>query len=277
MNELQKCELEILIEVDRICNKNNISYSLDGGTLLGAIRHKGFIPWDDDIDIMMPVNDYNRFLKVCEKDLGRDFFLQTAFNDFGGSLYAKIRKNNTTAMEDWTRNIKMHKGVWIDIFPTVGYKGEKYQKKCLASAAVADWLLGDCYYKTNFLSPNFKIRLLSKALSKIPLRWRRFTAKRITRKIFIDSDGCKLSYNVWTASAKLGAKYLYDSAIQGEYTTALFEGHEFSIVKRYDEYLKTLYGDYMQLPPEDKRTSGHNIVVLDLKNDYTKYEDGCIN
>lgn len=75
----------------------------------------------------------------------------------------------------------------------------------------------------------------------------------------------------------LGAKYLFDSSIQGEYTTALFEGHEFSIVKRYDEYLKTLYGDYMQLPPEDKRTSGHNIVVLDLKNDYTKYEDGCIN
>ena len=245
MNELQNCELEILIEVDRICKKNNISYSLDGGTLLGAIRHKGFIPWDDDVDIMMPLKDYNKFLEVCKSELGSDYFLQTAFNDFGGSLYAKIRKNNTTAMEDWTKNIKMHKGVWIDIFPTVGYKGEKYLQKCLASAAVADWLLGDCYYKDNFSSSNFKIRLLSKFLS----------------------------YNVWTASAKLGAKFLFDSSIQGEYTTAKFEGYDFSITKKYDEYLKTLYGDYMQLPPEDKRTSGHNIIVLDLENNYTKYEN----
>ncbi len=273
MNELQKCELEILIEVDRICKKNNLSYSLDSGTLLGAIRHKGFIPWDDDIDIMMPLKDYNRFLEVCKSELGRDYFLQTAFNDFGGSLYAKIRKNNTTAMEDWTKNIKMHKGVWIDIFPTVGYKGEKYQQKCLASAAAADWLLGDCYYKDNFSSPNFKIRLLSKFLSKIPLSLRRFIAKKVTKKIFVDSKGCEYSYNVWTASVKLGAKYLFDSSIHGEYTTAKFEGYDFSITKKYDEYLKTLYGDYMQLPPEDKRTSGHNIIVLDLENDYTKYEN----
>ena len=273
MNELQKCELEILIEVDRICKKNNISYSLDGGTLLGAIRHKGFIPWDDDVDIMMPLKDYNKFLEVCKSELGSDYFLQTAFNDFGGSLYAKIRKNNTTAMEDWTKNIKMHKGVWIDIFPTVGYKGEKYLQKCLASAAVADWLLGDCYYKDNFSSPNFKIRLLSKFLSKIPLSFRRFIAKKVTKKIFVDSKGCEYSYNVWTASAKLGAKFRFDSSIQGEYTTAKFEGYDFSITKKYDEYLKTLYGDYMQLPPEDKRTSGHNIIVLDLENNYTKYEN----
>lgn len=272
MNELQKCELEILIEFDRICKNNNISYSLDAGTLLGAIRHKGFIPWDDDIDIMMPLKDYNRFLEVCKSELGSDYFLQTAFNDFGGSLYAKIRKNNTAAMEDWTKNIKMHKGVWIDIFPTVGYKGEKYLQKCLTSAAVADWLLGDCYYKDNFSSPNFKIRLLSKFLSKIPLQLRRFIAKKVTKKIFVDSKGCEYSYNVWTVSAKLGANFLFDSSIQGEYTTAKFEGYDFSITKKYDEYLKTLYGDYMQLPPEDKRTSGHKIIVLDLENDYTKYE-----
>ena len=100
MNNLQKCELEILKEFDRICKKNNLSYSLNSGTMLGAIRHKGFIPWDDDIDVMMPAKDYKKLCKIAPKQLDSKFFLQTSYTDNWYPSIAKIRMNGTTAIEE---------------------------------------------------------------------------------------------------------------------------------------------------------------------------------
>lgn len=120
MNDLQKCELEILKEFDRVCKMNNLNYSLGSGTMLGAVRHKGFIPWDDDIDVLMPANDYKKFCKIAPKAFSEKFFLQTSYTDSWYASFSKVRMNGTTAIEKGFENCRFHQGVWIDIFPIVG-------------------------------------------------------------------------------------------------------------------------------------------------------------
>ena len=96
LKKLQKIELDILIEFDKICKKNNLRYVLVGGTLIGAIRHKGFIPWDDDIDVSMPRKDYNKFIKIQEKELNHNkyYFQSMETNDKFGLPFAKLRRKN---------------------------------------------------------------------------------------------------------------------------------------------------------------------------------------
>ena len=118
LRQLQLCELEILDEFVRICEKYRLQYYLVGGTLLGAVRHQGFIPWDDDIDVAMPREDYDRFAEISVKDLAPQYFYQCPKTDpYYFLTYAKIRKNGTEVYEERFKEAKFHKGVFIDIFP----------------------------------------------------------------------------------------------------------------------------------------------------------------
>ncbi len=118
LRKIQLVQLEILLEFDRICKENNLPYQLFFGTLLGAIRHKGFIPRDDDVDVCMLRGDYNRFLQLCEDQLNKDYFLQTYKTDKEYiHSFARIRKNNTLALQRIYSKIAMHHGIFIDNFP----------------------------------------------------------------------------------------------------------------------------------------------------------------
>ena len=118
LRQLQLCELEILDEFVRICEKYDLQYYLVGGTLLGAVRHQGFIPWDDDIDVAMPREDYDKFAVIAEKELSPKYFYQCPATDpYYFLTYAKIRKNGTEVYEERFKYSKFHKGVFIDIFP----------------------------------------------------------------------------------------------------------------------------------------------------------------
>lgn len=118
LRQLQLSELEILKEFVRICEKHHLKYVLTGGTLLGAVRHGGFIPWDDDIDVAMLRADYDRFAQLCKDELGPKFFYQSPATDpYYFLTYAKIRKNGTEIYEERFRKAKFHKGIFIDIFP----------------------------------------------------------------------------------------------------------------------------------------------------------------
>ena len=128
LNKLHSIQVEILDEIIRICDSNNLDYYLIGGTLLGAIRHKGFIPWDDDLDIAMPRDAYDKFISLCYSELSDDYILDSFKNNSGYWLpFIKIRKKNTIYEEkaiSAKRNIP--KGVWVDIFPLDNVKTQKY-------------------------------------------------------------------------------------------------------------------------------------------------------
>ena len=135
LRDVQLVELEILIKFAEICEKNNLRYFLDGGTLLGAIRHKGFIPWDDDIDLGMPREDYEKFMEVGQRELGNDYFVQHRATDRNCPFdFMKIRKQNTVFLEWNKRNIEMHHGIFIDVFPydkLPQINKDDYKKECL--------------------------------------------------------------------------------------------------------------------------------------------------
>ena len=136
LRTLQLYQLDVLKEVDRICQKHHIKYYISWGSLLGAIRHKGFIPWDDDIDISLFWDDYVKFMEVCQEELGERFFLQNTETDSGYFRpWAKVRINDTTSMDKELDFVKMHWGICIDVFPIISIPTKK-SKQCYQKALI---------------------------------------------------------------------------------------------------------------------------------------------
>lgn len=238
LKEVQKIMLNILKEVDRICKKNNINYWLDSGTLLGAVRHKGFIPWDDDIDICMLPEDYNKFLNISEKELDRKYFLDNKKTDFYAIFnYSKIRENNSIFIEkEEGENEKYHQGIFIDIFVM--------------------------NYLKDVANSNKKIyKFLLKLKDLVETRGKYKKIKVIMKKLNIDILAEKI-FNCLFLEKKegryIGYKYVFEPIYLLENIFPLseieFEGYRFPCPNNTDMILKELYGDtYMELPPEKDR------------------------
>lgn len=251
LRKLQLTELELMLEVDRICKKNNIKYSLDGGTLLGAIRHKGFIPWDDDADIMMTRKEYNKFFSACKRELNHEkYFLQEFRTDrqyrWG---YSKMRKNGTLFLREGQEHIKCHQGVCIDIFIF-----DQVPDNCLARRI--HWLM--CYIIRKGLysvvgqknSKTAVTRGIYKIMARFP---RSFWVKRLLRIAAREYKKERELVSHLTYPNRKEIRYGLPAAYFKEYTEKPFEGHNFMVIKEYDKYLKSLFDDYMKLPPEEKR------------------------
>ncbi len=264
---LQEAELEILLEIDRICKKHNIRYFLNSGTLLGAVRHKGFIPWDDDIDICLPLKEYRRFKKAAKKELGSDYFLQSYDTDLTNIWFTKIRKNGTTAIEKGSEGNRFHQGIWVDVFPLIGIKKDpKWLRRVSKTMGFPKWLIKK---KVDLIVADDKIKGLKKLHKLVPLSLFRAFAKFVYFCTLRGFDNYEHSYCVWTEK-KFFAKY--PSELFKEETTVVFEGKEFPAPKNWDKYLTIEYGDYMTPPPPEKRKGGfHTVSIVDLDNDYKKY------
>lgn len=245
--------LEIMDEIDRICRVNDIDYFLDSGSALGAIRHHGFIPWDDDIDVGMTRENYEIFLKVSEEELNPNFFLQTIETDKGyNKLHAKIRKNNTVFMEHKTENKDMHHGVFIDIFPFDRIP-IKFSKSIL-------WL-NESYQRTYHrkVDEGYTRSIFKSLLSKILIgRHPQRSFDRLCKIFAWRNDRGVVSYNYFFEEHYIFPKRIFEGIFDVD-----FEGRKYKLMTGYDEYLRIMYGDYMQLPPVEKRIT-HDIAVLEL-------------
>ena len=254
---LQLAELTILDELDRICKKHGLKYFLTAGTLLGAVRHKGFIPWDDDIDVAMPRDDYERLSKICtdEEELSQGFFYQSEKTEkLHTFFFAKIRKDGTEVTEHLLDGVDIHNGCYIDIFPL---------DKCPSTPIFAK-----LYFKTikmlncaiiSKVSPDFKdgykplTKLVYKCIRLLPFNTLR-GLRRFVRWFYSAFTSGKKWCTVAGSHGYPRETYLpewFSDEVMLE-----FEGKEYPAPIGYKELLTNMYGDYMTPPAEDDR-GGH--------------------
>lgn len=256
---LQLEQIEIVKEIRRICDIASITYFLAFGTLLGAIRHNGFIPWDDDMDVGMRRSDYERFIIAFEKyGNHKRFFLETWDNEKNYAYpFAKLKINGTVFLENSIKNTDLHKGIYVDIFPYDFTSDDEAER--LKIGKKMDFLMKFNKFKLNYLpmNPNSKKDyIFSRILHYIGIL---IPEKFIKRKI--DCLSKKYNNRVTDYYGCTGSPYKMKDALKKEYLDDViehkFEGENFSIPKRYDEILHSIYGDYMKLPPIEKRITRH--------------------
>ena len=258
LRTVQACMLDIALEIQRICEKHGLTFFLAYGTLLGAVRHQGFIPWDDDMDVGMPRADYDKFLQIAPQELGEEFFLQTAETDPAyGFVFAKVRLNGTTMLEDYAVDSKQHNGIYVDIFPFETCPESGWQRKlhfrlykCVRWAALG---------KTDYKFIISKRRRFAKLMSTALFFLRKNGAIKLASKLRCMFNHSKTG-NCIDPEFYKGIIALEDIRAVEQLT---FEGHSMPVPRHYHELLTQIYGDYMQLPPVEERGNKHQMVKMD--------------
>jgi lipopolysaccharide cholinephosphotransferase len=253
LRQLQLIQLEILKEVDQICRKHGLKYSLDGGTLLGAVRHQGFIPWDDDIDVIMMRNEYERFFEICqtELDLARFFLQEHRTDPYYRVGYTRIRRNHSVYIRAGHEKMKYHTGVFIDLFVLDNVPDRRpwrilHRALCFGLRKIL-WSASG-----RVVSDSFPLRLGYGLVSLIPAQLA-FGANNILARWCNRKKTSLVRHNTMTYPNPKVCGYGTPADLMGEFTELEFEGQRFMAVADYDRYLTLLYEDYMTLPPPEKR------------------------
>ena len=269
MNELQSKLFDMLVWFHQICHKNEIRYFAIGGTLLGAVRHKGFIPWDDDIDLGIPRPDYERLKNLLQDRVyeNKYFLEQPLVNKDFVYPHCKLIDVTTTLVEN-TR-YKTKRGINIDIFPLDGIgdneeesvrRFKKADRKIKYMSAKVCAINGQKSFLRNAAI------IVGRCIPEWPFGWRR-TVKRLDDFCRVrDYDKCKFIGNMlgnWHMKEIAEREWFGDGSIYE------FEGIEIIGPINADAYLRHIYGDYMQLPPKEKRISHHDYLFLDLNSPYS--------
>lgn len=258
IDEIKKIRLQILLSVHRICTENNIKYTLVGGTLLGAVRHGGYIPWDDDIDIALVAEEYDRLTELLKT--GRySIKLLSHDTDRNYPLTAdRIYEESTVYEWDDKNKISFDTGLYIDLY-RFEYLGNDFQ-------TVVKNVRKSIYWKYLAYAKLLKKYRRPKKAKDIPvtLLWfvlsRIFSSHYIYRKILsiFSKEKSKYISSVWTTYK---TKEIVLSSYFDQYGYVDFEGHSLMCVKDYDGFLKSYFGDYMKLPPKEKQVTHHEFKV----------------
>jgi len=265
--KLRECQVKMLDAVVEICNNNNLTYVLLAGTCLGAVRHKGFIPWDDDIDIGLPREDYDKLLLIANEVLPENMFCQTFENEKEYPLlYAKIRLNDSIFLERSIVQSEMHHGVFIDIFPIDG---------CSKSLNLAKRFFRKVWLRKNVIF----LKKVKRPKSKLTLKGKIKRCLFAIYSFFFTIKSCYKSLNnllkkytvsnssyignlfgAWKMKEVMRKEVMFGVDMQT--TQVEFEGKIYNAPYDTHAYLTSLYGDYMTPPPPEKRISHHDIIAI---------------
>lgn len=262
MNKIQKRQFKMLTMFDEICKKHKLKYFLLGGTLLGAVRHKGFIPWDDDIDVCMFREDYEKFLELAQDELGEKYFLQNVDTEKNyGLMYSKIVENNTLYLEKTAKNVDINHGIFIDIFvlDNVSNNLKDSNKKFKKILFLKMLLLIKSKYTIETNSIMKKIEVIILKFISIFTNKNRLINKLNKLMIMEEKTDYVADYSTPYFSKWKMKRNFFDEVAYYE-----FEGRMFPATKYYDEYLSHFYNDYMTLPPIEKRDNRHGIITVEF-------------
>ncbi len=264
--EMKSASVEVLKDVHAFCVENNIRYALGYGTLIGAIRHKGFIPWDDDIDIIMPRPDYDRFVRTYRDRGDYELFSREADKALGGKdsmlfAYSRVVECRRTFVDaSHAPFAKEECGVFVDLFPMDAVSDSPAIHKCWLRVMKMLWMLGHAKRSAKRIDLSRRhgrnklfwvmMKVVYPLLSYRVIDWHIALAKRLSwDRARYYANNTFFAYGM----RERQRKECFETVVPVE-----FEGNTFWAPNGYDEILRNIYGDYMQLPPEDKRRPGHS-------------------
>lgn len=276
-NSIQAKILKIFKFVKYECEKNNLTYFAIGGTCIGAVRHKGFIPWDDDLDIALSVQDYNKLKEILKKKNSK-YKLIDPLNDTSHCFFCKVHDINTTYIEaSEVNDLSKYKGIWIDIMPICGIPKNKILKKIM--------ILKIFYYKIMHNKNQFTLNQNGRT-KKGKIIWiLTYPIRKIHKKNYYALKYEKLiskfpispKYDVlfpWRIPLRKPYKNVFNYNIFSGAKKLPFEDTTISCPIKYHEYLSQDFGDYMKLPPKEKQIVHHNNgCIIDLNKSYMEYKN----
>lgn len=268
MNDVQKKVLEILKILIHICEKWDIKYYLVCGSALGAVKYQGFVPWDDDIDVAMLRDDYERFLEVAPEELPEWCFLQTYRSDPAyPRTSAKLRNTNTSFIEKGIEHLPINHGIYLDVFPLDGYPENKW-KRIIFEIRKKSCLWKICCAMPE--SPSIRVRIRNQIFRF--LGYHKRTAHNVKKLEKLYAQYTPETSEIWCNHGNAISRKEYAPRWHyGEGSWATFEGLKILIPEQYDAYLTQKYGDWRADLPPEKQRSHHKSIAVDAEKSYTHY------
>ncbi len=273
LRKLQLKELDTLVYFKEFCDKNNLLFYLCGGCCIGSLRTGGFIPWDDDIDILMPRDDYEKLYKLWDNDKHERFkLLRTDEKIFTGNIFTTIVDTETTCVKANQAHLDIPFGIMMDIFPIDGCPKGKFKRTMQKlNAMIYSLFLAQIVPENHggimALGSKFLLSIVKspKAREK---KWRNAERRMSKYKISDCEYITELCEGVHSMQPEYPKEW-FASAVYRE-----FEGLQMPIPVGYDPYLKKAFGDYMKLPPEDKQKPHHDMILVDTERSYKEVLKG---
>lgn len=272
LKKLHELTLQMTCEFVNFCQDNKLTCYLCGGGCIGTIRHKGWIPWDDDLDLFMPREDYEKAIRLWPIKMKNSRYKMELSDDkhVDGNLFFVIRDSETTYIKPYQKNMDITQGIVLDVLPLDGYPNKKTERKIQCF-----WALIYSLYCAQTVPVNHgrliagigKIMLLVVPNKKIRYKIWKYAERQMTKYRIENCNGI--------TELCSGPGYMKNWYPKEAFEKAVFlpfEDTKLPVPVGYDIYLKTAFGDYMKLPPKEKQVASHDVSFMDLDNSYLKYK-----